>query len=104
MLKSRFSHEQIIQAGQFTSEDIKEIMQRRRDHNRLGFAYQLAFVRPANRFPTQQPMELLPELLTYVGVQLGIKSGFIRDYSLHHTGKHKKLIESYRSATFEMSK
>ena len=64
MLKSRFSHEQIIQAGQFTPEDIKEIMQRRRDHNRLGFAYQLAFVRLANRFPTQQPMELLPELLT----------------------------------------
>ncbi len=33
-------------------------MQNRRDHNRLGFAYQLAFVRLAIQFSTQQPMEL----------------------------------------------
>ena len=41
---------------------MKEILQRRRDHNRLGFAYQMAFVRLVNRFPAQQPLEVLPEL------------------------------------------
>ena len=61
MSKSVYSHEQIIQAGQFTPEDLSEILQRRRDHTRLGFAYQMAFVRLANRFPAQQPLEVLPD-------------------------------------------
>ena len=77
MSKSMYSHEQIIQAGQFTPEDMNEILQRRRDHNRLGYAYQMAFVRLANRFPAQQPLEILPELLTYVALQLGIKTEVI---------------------------
>jgi hypothetical protein len=59
-----YSHQQIIQASQFTPEDMKEIFQRCRDHNRLGFAYQMAFVRLVNRFPAQQPLEVLPELTT----------------------------------------
>jgi hypothetical protein len=81
MSKSLYSHEQIIQAGQFAPEDLKEILQRRRDQNRLGFAYQLAFVRLANRFPAQQPLEVLSELLTYVGLQLGIKTEVINLYA-----------------------
>ena len=80
MSKSMYSHEQIIQAGQFTPEDMIEILQRRRGQNRLGFAYQMAFVRLVNRFPTQQPLEVLPELLTYVGLQLGIKTEAINLY------------------------
>jgi hypothetical protein len=97
MEKSKFSHEHIIQVGQFAPEDIKEISQRRRDHNRLGFAYQLAFVRLSNRFPAQQPMELLPELLTYIGVQLGIKPGLIRDYALRQPTivEHRQTIIRY---------
>ena len=51
MSSATFSHEQIIRHAQFTPEDRAEIQQRRRDNNRLGFAYQLAFVRLANRFP-----------------------------------------------------
>ena len=97
MEKSKFSHEHIIQVGQFSPEDIREISQRRRDHNRLGFAYQLAFVHPANRFPAMQPMELLPGLLTYVGVQLGIKPEFIRDYALRQPtiAEHQQAIIRY---------
>ena len=38
----------------------------------FGFAYQIAFVRLAHRFPLQQPLEIVDELLTYVGVQLDI--------------------------------
>lgn len=97
MSKSEFSHDQIIQASQFTPEDIKEILQRRRDHNRLGFAYQLAFVRLTNRFPSQQPMEFLPELLTYVGVQLGINAEFIHDYAQRQPtiAEHRQAIILY---------
>ena len=57
MEKSKFAHKHIIQVGQFLPEDIRKINQRRRDHNRLGFAHQLAFVRFANRFPAQQLKE-----------------------------------------------
>ena len=97
MEKSKFSHEQIVQIGRFSPKDIREISQRRRDHNRLGFAYQLAFVRLSNRFPAQQPMELLPELLIYIGVQLGIKPGLIRDYELRQPtiAEHRQTIIRY---------
>jgi TnpA family transposase len=97
MSKSVYSHEQIIQAGQFTPEDLSEILQRRRDHNRLGFAYQMAFVRLANRFPAQQPLEVLPELLTYVGLQLGIKTEAINLYAQRQPTitEHRQAITLY---------
>ena len=97
MSKSMYSHEQIVQAGQFSPEDINEITQRRRNHNRLGFAYQLAFVRLTNLFPAQQPMEFLPELLTYIGVQLGIDTKFIQDYAQRQAtiAEHRQAIISY---------
>jgi len=97
MSKSMYSHEQIIQAGQFTPEDMKEIFQRRRDHNRLGFAYQMAFVRLVNRFPAQQPLEVLPELLTYVGLQLGIKTEAINLYAQRQPTitEHRQAITLY---------
>ena len=97
MSKSMYSHEQIIQAGQFTPEDMKEVLQRRRDHNRLGFAYQMAFVRLTNRFPAQQPLEVLPELLTYVGFQLGIKIEVINLYAQRQPTitEHRQTITLY---------
>ena len=56
---------------QSSIEDLLENERRRRKHNRLGFVYQLAFVRVYNRFPIQRPnFEINHELLTFVGVQL----------------------------------
>jgi hypothetical protein len=75
-----FSHEQILRHAQFSPEDRLEIQQRRRDNNRLGYAYQLAFVRLANRFPVQQPLEVVDELLIYVSVQLDIPVEIIEEY------------------------
>jgi hypothetical protein len=42
-----------------------------RPHNRLGFAYQVAFARLFDRFPQQQPFELLEELVYFSAAQLG---------------------------------
>lgn len=39
MSKSMYSHEQVIQAGQFTPEDMKAILQRRRDPIACLFAH-----------------------------------------------------------------
>lgn len=49
----RFSHEEIVREAKFSPEDMIEIQKRRRDYYRVGFAYQLAFVRLAHRFPEQ---------------------------------------------------
>lgn len=97
MEESKLSHEYIVQIGRLSPEDIREISQRRRDHNRLGFAYQLAFVRLANRFPAQQPMEMLSEILAYVGVQLGINPELIQDYALRQPtiAEHRQRIIRY---------
>lgn len=80
MSESAFSHEELLRDAKFKPEDIAEIHQRRRDNNRLGFAYQLAFVRLTNRLPAQQPLEILDELLTYVAVQLDIPGSAIAEY------------------------
>jgi hypothetical protein len=42
-------------AASLTEEDFVELGKYRRPYNRLGFAYQAAFVRLFDRFPQQQP-------------------------------------------------
>jgi uncharacterized protein DUF4158 len=67
-----FSRERLIAQATLTSEDLEQVEQRRRDYNRLGFAYQIGFVRLTNRFPAQHPFEVVDELLAFTGAQLGI--------------------------------
>jgi hypothetical protein len=50
-----FSRDQLKRAASLTDEDFVELGKCRRPHNRLGFAYQVAFVRVFDRFPRQQP-------------------------------------------------
>jgi hypothetical protein len=57
---------------------MNEVAKCRRDHNRLGFAYQIGFARLFNRFPAQQPLEINDELLSFVAVQMNIDSERIR--------------------------
>ncbi|MCP4899241.1 MAG: Tn3 family transposase, partial [bacterium] len=72
---------QLIQQARLTPADLELIQQRRRDHNRLGFAYQLAHVRLFNRFPTQQPFEVIDDVVLFVGLQLDIPPEVIGAYS-----------------------
>ena len=45
-MKSRFyTHEQLVNVARLKPEDIGQIRLRRRQHNRLGFGYQLCFVK-----------------------------------------------------------
>jgi len=48
--------------------DMNEVAKCRRDHNCLGFAYQIGFAQLFNRFPAQQPSEINDELLSFVAV------------------------------------
>jgi len=81
MPDSTFSHEDLlVRLAQFTDGDMEQIWNCRQLHTRLGFAYQLAFVRLYNRLPLQQPLELVEDVLTYASVQLDIPTNAIDAY------------------------
>ena len=54
---------------------------RRGSHNRLGFAYQVAFVRVPGRFPQQAPLEIDGEILRFAALQLGADAETIHVYA-----------------------
>ena len=52
----------LVRDATFLETDRREIALRRGPHNRLGFAYQVAFVRVLGRFPQQAPVEIDGEI------------------------------------------
>jgi len=75
-----YTHQDLVRLAQFTPDDLARIGECRQEHTRLGFAYQLAFVRLHHRFPAQQPLEIDDEIVTYVSVQLDIPSSLMATY------------------------
>jgi len=70
MSAATFPRQQLLQVARFSSKDITKIQQSHRPHNRLGFAYQLAFVRVHNRFPAQDPLEVIDALPSVFGFRV----------------------------------
>lgn len=77
-----FTRRQLGQQVALTPADRAEIRRCRRPHNQLGFGYQLGFVRLLNRFPKQEPLEIIDELVTFTAVQLGISPEEIEQYQV----------------------
>ena len=93
-----YSHQQLLGQGQLDPNDLQLINQRRRSRNRLGIAYQLAFVRLYNRFPVQGPaFEVDEELLTFVSIQLGLDANLIQAYTSRQPtlSEHQERIREY---------
>jgi hypothetical protein len=76
-----FPQPELVRVAKFSPTDLERTQQCRHLHTRLGFAYQLAFVRLANRFPAQEPLEMVEEIATYVSVQLDISPSAIQLYA-----------------------
>lgn len=97
MESQRYTHEQLVNIAQFNSKDLEQTKQRRRRHNRLGFGYQLSFVRLLNRFPIQKPFEVLEDILTFASVQLNIPSNKIDEYTQRQPtiSSHREIIKNY---------
>ena len=74
-----FSRHHLAQRATLDAVDLAEVQGCRRAHNQLGFAYQVGFVRLLNRFPKQEPFEVLDELLLFTSVQLGVDSTLIEE-------------------------
>jgi Domain of unknown function (DUF4158) len=92
-----FSRDQLKRAATLTKEDFVQLGKCRRPHNRLGFAYQVAFVRLFDRFPQQQPLELIEELLSLSAAQLGLDAGLIELYRKRQPtiSEHQQTITGY---------
>lgn len=92
-----FSRRQMIREATMTESDLAEIAKCRGDHSRLGFAYQIGFVRLFSRFPAQQPLEVCDEVLHFVSLQVGVDETRIADYApwQHTTSEHQKRIRGY---------
>ena len=89
-------HQQLFKKTGLSEDDSKRVMQCRGDHNRLGFAYQLAFVRCFNRFPVQEPLEVNNTVLSAVSIQLSIDPDYIERY-----GKRRPTISEHQDAIRE---
>lgn len=75
-----FSRISLIECGKLDQSDILQINQCRGKHNKLGFAYQLIFVKLLNQFPQLTPFEIIEEIATYASVQLAVDLDSINLY------------------------
>jgi hypothetical protein len=92
-----FSRQQLKRAAALNGGDLKQIAKCRRPCNRLGFAYQAGFVRLFNRFPRQQPFEILDELASFSAAQLGLDVRLLELYRKRQPtiSEHQETIARY---------
>jgi hypothetical protein len=85
----------ITERVRFTPADHTQIAHCRGVHNRLGFAYQMGFVRLTGRFPAQQPLEMLPDLLVWVAQEVDIDPATIEAYAQRRqtVSEHQLLLQ-----------
>jgi hypothetical protein len=76
-----YPRELIAERVVFTPADHAQLALCRGAHNRLGLAYQMAFLRLTGRFPNQHPLELLPDVLAFVANDLALAPTVIEAYA-----------------------
>lgn len=97
MTHPKINHELLVKFAPFSPGDVARISECRRSYNRLGFGYQMAFVRLLNRFPIQQPFEIAEDIIAYASIQLNISSKEIDSYAKRQAtiSEHQELIRNY---------
>jgi len=92
-----YSHRQLKREAALTPADFVEAGKCRRPQNRLGFAYQLGFVRLLNHFPRQQAFEIIEDLVNFTAVQIGVDAALIDLYRKRQQtiSEHQRAIASY---------
>ena len=80
MIRRKYTRKQLAEKAALVDRDLVEVQRCRGDHNRLGLAYQIGFVKLLNRFPAQYPLEVIDELIVFTGIQLGLEPVCIERY------------------------
>lgn len=76
----------------FSNDELRVIKQRRRPHNRLGFAVQLCYLRFPGRVWSLE--EIVPEsVIFYIASQLQLDPTLIREYSQRDTTRREHLAD-----------
>src|SRR6266571_1159906 len=92
-----YPREIITERVMFTPADHAQIARCRGSHNRLGLAYQMGFLRLTGRFPAQQPLEMLDDLLVFVAQEVTLDPVLIQDYAQRRQtiSEHQQLLALY---------
>jgi TnpA family transposase len=88
----------MVRCWLLSKEDIKHINERRREHNRLGYAVQLCLLRHPG-WPLKTDESAPPNLLNYVGQQLGADTAEFADYARRDNTRQEHqalIIKEYR--------
>lgn len=92
LLRLPTTHTDLFKHYTLSNEDLGHIRQRRRAHNRFGFALQLCVLRYPGR--VLAPGELIPmEVVEFIGAQLGLHADDLVDYASREETRHEHLAE-----------
>lgn len=92
LLRLPTSQADLLKHYTLSDEDLGHIRQRRRPHNRFGFALQLCVLRYPGR--VLAPGELIPaEVIEFIGAQLGLHADDLVDYAAREETRHEHLAE-----------
>lgn len=91
-------HREMVRYWLLSVEDVRRINERRREHNRLGYAVQLCLLRYPG-WPLRTDEALPTNLLNYVGQQLGAGAAEFADYAKRDKTRQEHqllIIKEYR--------
>ena len=101
MQNKSFSQQSLVFYGTLNTEDLQHLLKYRGSANKLGFAYQVIFIRLFNVVPKITPFEIIEELVIYAAIQLSIVSSEINVYAKNRVkiSKHQQDIITYLNLT-----
>src|SRR5262245_49730677 len=103
MQKQHFTQEQLVQVAKLKEPDIEQIKKCRGEQSKIGYAYQICYVKLFNRLPPQSRLEILEELATFVAIQVDIPKDQLYVYAHKQPtiSEHQEQIRTYlRLETF----
>lgn len=97
MQKLHFTQEQLVEVAKLTDTDIEQINKCRGVQSKIGYAYQICYVKLFNRLPPQSPLEILEELATFVAIQVDIPKDQLHVYAHRQPtiSEHQEQIRVY---------
>ena len=96
-MRKNISQRSLIEYGTFNAGNLEQINRCRGAYNKLGFAYQLIFIKLLHYLPRIKPFEVVEEILIYAALQLEINTAEIKLYKPNRTkiSDHQQEIIKY---------